>query len=83
MYIVIIAVQFVIIIIFAVVMIRRRRKHGTRSSQTEVVDERCNTALQERTNTDQIASSDNVIGNYDQLNRQRDEDEQTYQNLQT
>ena len=82
-YIVIIAVQFVIIIILAVVVIRIRLKHGSRSSQTEVVDGRWDTALQERTNTDQIASSDDVIGHYEQLNRQKDENEHTYQSLQT
>ena len=82
-YIVIIAVQFVMIIILAVVVIRIRRNHGSRSSQTEVVDKRCNTALQERTNKDQIALSDDVIGHYEQLNRQKDENEHTYQSLQT
>ena len=82
-YIVIIAVQFVINIILAVVVIRIRRNHGSRSSQTEVVDKRWNTALEERTITDQIASSDDGIGNYEQLNRQKDENEHTYQSLQT
>ena len=87
LYIVIIVVQFVTIIILGLVVMRMRRSQGSKNSKMEVVDERHNAGFDGTASSEKDVSVENAnaeeYSNYEELHRQEDKDEHTYQSLQT
>ena len=85
LYIVIIVVQFVTIIILGLVVMRMRRSQGSKNSKMEVVDERHNAGFDGTASSEKDVSVENAnaeeYSNYEELHRQEDKHEHTYQSL--